>query len=182
MAGSTLGIRVDIADREIRDALKRLEDAGGDLKPAFQDIGEYLDLTTRQRFDREQAPDGTPWEPLAESTLRRKMLGGVRRGKGEKRRRLTKRRGGTKVGAIRALTGSRVLVDSGSLRDTLRYRADRGGVEFGTDRVYGAIHQFGGEDVGKPEIPARPYLGLSADDKAEVLEILQGHLRRVLEG
>lgn len=34
--------------------------------------------------------------------------------------------------------------------------------------MYGAIHQIGGEEAGRPGLPARPYLGLSAEDEADL--------------
>jgi len=178
MAGASLNIQIAIDDRAIRAALGRLIKAGADLKPAFAEIGEYLDLATRQRFDREQAPDGSPWEPLSETTLRRKMLKGVKRGRGQKRRRLTTRAGNTKAGAITRLAHASILVESGDLRDTLRYHATADSLEFGTDRKYGATHQFGDK---KRNIPARPFLGLSDADRAEIVSILREHLARAME-
>lgn len=177
MAGASVGIEVKYEDRGVRQALRRLERAGGDMRTAFQAIGDYLDLSTRERFDNERGPDGRPWEPLADSTLRRGMLGGVRRGKGEKRRRLTTKAGNTKAGAVRKLAGKKILVESGALRDTLRYRATATSLEFGTDREYGATHQFGDEERN---IPARPYLGINSQDEAEILAILQHHLKQAL--
>jgi phage virion morphogenesis protein len=150
MAGASIQIEID--DREVLAALQRLVDAGRDLKPAFEQIGEYLDLAHRQRWDRQEAPDGTPWAPLSPKTLARKHKKG------------------------RPLD---TLVESGDLRDLLRYQASDDGLEFGTDRRYGAPHQFGREEAG---IPARPFLGLSEDDKAAVLDILQEHLEGGLGG
>ncbi len=178
MAGTRLEIKVEMDDRAVRSALQRLIKAGADLKPAFAEIGEYLDLATRERFDREEAPDGTSWEPLSEATLRRKMLKGVKRGKGKKRRRLTTRAGNTKAGAIKRLAQASILVESGDLRDTLRYHATADSLEFGTDRKYGATHQFGDDE--DRNIPARPYLGLSDADRAEIVAILREHLARAM--
>lgn len=178
MAGAHLSINVKFEDRQVREALKRLEQSGGNLKTAFQDIGEYLLISHRERFDKEQTPDGTPWEPLSDSTLRRKMLKGVRRGKGKKRKSLTSRQG-TKAGAIKALAGSKILKESGALRDLMRYQATDSSLQFGTDRIYGATHQFGDEDRN---IPAREYLGLSAEDQVEVIAIINRHLEAVMAG
>ncbi len=178
MAGANVSIA--ISDRALRATIKRLQRAGADLEAVWRDVGEYLLISTRERFDREQAPDGTPWEPLAESTLRRKMLKGVGRGKGKKRKSLTTGRGNTKAGAIRRLASNQILVESSNLRDLMRYQAPRVGLRFGSDRVYAAIQQFGGADVGRPDIPARPFLGLSAADRAEVLAILNQHLESAL--
>lgn len=179
MAGARLSINVEIKDHEVREALKGLERAGGDLEPAFRDIGEYLLLSHRDRYDKEQAPDGTPWEPLADSTLRRKMLKGVRRGKGAKNKSLTKKRGGTKVGAIRALAGSKILVESSNLRDLLRYQTTSSSLQLGTDRIYGATQHFGDPDRN---IPSREFLGLSERDMAEVKRIINRHLQAVMTG
>ncbi len=60
MAGATLGIQVKYNDREIRQALNHLARAGADLRPAFADIGEYLDLATRARFDAGRGPEAPP--------------------------------------------------------------------------------------------------------------------------
>jgi phage gpG-like protein len=178
MAGASLSIKVKFDDNRIMAALTSLEKAGGNMQLAFQDIGEYLLLSHRERFDKEQAPDGTPWEPLAESTLRRKMLKGVRRGKGEKRKSLTTGKG-TKSGAINVLARSKILVERGDLRDTLRYQASSDGLLFGTDRIYGATHQFGDEERN---IPSREYLGLSEEDQAEIIAIIDSHLEAAMTG
>jgi phage gpG-like protein len=177
MAGASLAINVEFEDRPVREALKELERAGGNLKPAFQDIGEYLLISHRERYDKEQAPDGTQWEPLADSTLRRKMLKGVRRGKGKKRKSLTTGRG-TKAGAINALVKSKILVESSDLRDLMRYLATGDSLQFGTDRIYGATQHFGDPERN---IPARTILGLSAEDQVEVMAILERYLAEAMK-
>jgi phage gpG-like protein len=178
MAGANLSINVEFDDNRIMGKLSSLEKAGGNMQLAFQDIGEYLLISHGERFGKEQAPDGTPWEPLAESTLRRKMLKGVRRGKGKKRKSLTTSRG-TKAGAINVLARSKILVERGDLRDLLRYQASNDGLLFGTDRIYGATHQFGDPERN---IPAREFLGLSEEDQVEVIAIIDNHLAAAMAG
>jgi phage virion morphogenesis protein len=69
----------------------------------------------------------------------------------------------------------------------LRERAMRGGLfgsfvsqvdgavlRVGTNKVYAATHQF-----GRDAIPARPFLGLSDEDRRDIRETIQGHMRRV---
>ena len=70
MAGAR--IRIEIDDAQARAALDRLAKAGADLTPAMKEIGETLINSTRQRFFDHEAPDGTPWAPLTETTKRRK--------------------------------------------------------------------------------------------------------------
>ncbi len=96
----------------------------------------------------------------------------------------------------------KILRARGHLADTIRYQADEGGVRIGTNRMYGAIHQFGGTTsahVIKPKnkqalawpggrnpvrgvnhpgssIPARPFLGISRQDRDRILEVVADHL------
>ena len=73
--------------------------------------------------------------------------------------------------------GHSLLQNTGSLDDSLNefQSGATGGVS--TNLVYAAIHQFGGADVGK-DIPARPYLGLSDDEAAEIVFELEDWLAR----
>jgi phage gpG-like protein len=93
------------------------------------------------------------------------------------------KRGLTKKGRA-VLANAKILRDSGILQDTLRYQltADGRGVAVGTDRVYGAMQQFGGTRAQWPhlwgDIPARPFLGLDAADRAEIVAIFRRQLAR----
>lgn len=48
----------------------------------------------------------------------------------------------------------------------------------GTDLPYGAVHQFGSEDGSTP---ARPYLGLSDENRREIEDLVAGDLRGMLQ-
>ena len=170
------GVRIQIDDREVLDALRGLARAGGDVSTALAVIGEKLLRTTKDRYDTERDPDGNPWTPLADETIRRKMRQGVRRDKAG-RRSLIGRDGSTKAGAIRALAGTKILVESGHLRDELRYQVTPDSLELGTSFIYGATHQFG--DPAR-HIPARPFLGLAGTDRQMILAVLRDHLQRAL--
>lgn len=122
MAGAR--IELDIDDRPVQAALERLLEAGRDLSPALQDIGEYLQLAHDDRFREEVAPDGTPWAPLSPRYRRRKRR-----------------------------NADKILMLDGFLRDLLRYREDGQTLEFGTARPYGATHQFGDPDRNIPARP-----------------------------
>ena len=146
MAGATLELLLH-GNENIDAALQQLIDDIAHPQPALKEVGEYLDLAHRLRWDAQQAPDGSSWEPLAPATLARK----------QQRNQPTD-----------------ILVQSTFMRDTLRYQLTPFGLLFGTDRIYGASHQFGREEAG---IPAREWLGLSDDDGDEVQAILEAHLR-----
>ena len=88
--------------------------------------------------------------------------------------------------------GTGILREKGTLQDTLRKQITRNELAFGTDRPYGAVHQFGqkkgasGSSGGRPipwgDIPARPYLGLSSDDETEVFLIIHDYLAEPFMG
>ena len=161
MAGARIEVTVD--DARARAALNRLLATGGDMTPLMRDIGEHLLNSTRERFVSQQAPDGTPWAPLSETTKRRK------------RRNIGK-----------------ILTESGVLRGQgLAYRAGRLAVVIGSPLVYAGTHQsgaaqgaFGSTSGGTPipfgDIPARPFLGLSDADEGDVLRLVNRFLSEQL--
>lgn len=66
--------------------------------------------------------------------------------------------------------GGRTLLDKGRLRSSIVYEATPQRVVVGTNVVYAAIHQFGGQ-AGRGRkvcIPARAYLGINEEDIAEI--------------
>ena len=91
------------------------------------------------------------------------------------------------------MEGGKTLVDSARLMQSITSNASDTGVEVGTNVLYAAIHQFGGTiraktsrglrfKIGKGRdaswatrqsvtIPARPFLGIDAEDEAEIIQI-----------
>ena len=67
-----------------------------------------------------------------------------------------------------------ILMLDGYLKGTLAKRVSAARLEIGSNRIYAATHQLG--DAAR-NIPARPFLGLASADKAEMLAILEDHLR-----
>ena len=67
----------------------------------------------------------------------------------------------------------------GDLLDSIQFITRGAEVEVGTNLIYGAIHQFGGAEVGM-KIPARPYLGLSPDNEANLLGVVEDFIERAL--
>lgn len=159
MAGTSISITLD--DAALVRQLGQLIGALTHPEPALRSIGEELQRTTQERFDQgqKQAPDGTPWARNSPVTIARKGR-------------------------------DNPLYQRGNLQNTIRYQL-RGatGVEVGTNLVYGAAQQFGmvkgyagrtrrGAPIPWGNVPARPYLGLSADDEAETLRLLRHYLER----
>lgn len=155
MAGAF--IKVDIDDKIVLERLAKLQRLGTNLRPAFLDIGKYLERSHRQRWDREVSPDGVKWAALSPWYQ-----------------------------AQKAKNADKVLVLNAHLRDTLAQQATARSLKFGSNRVYAAVHQFGakagafgrkkGRAIPWGDIPARPFLGVSTDDEAEILALLKEHL------
>ena len=146
------GAFIELDDAEALAALNRLLELGQRPRPALLEIGEALLQSTEQRFRDQRDPDGLPWAPLSPAYLASK-----------------KKRAGRQPEMI--------LVLNGYLAGGIVTQASEDEVVVGTDRIYGATHQFGRSEQN---IPARPFLGLSRDDRDEVLEILNEHLARAI--
>jgi phage virion morphogenesis protein len=156
MAGAFL--QVDIDDRAIAERFGELLRRGADLRPAFGEIGQHLDRSHRERWDREESPEGEKWAPLSPTTQ-----------------------------AHKEKNADKILILNAHLRDTLAVQITAKSMQFGSNRVYAAVHQFGAakgafgrtaRDAPIPwgDIPARRWLGLTGDDEAEILAILADHL------
>lgn len=159
MAGTHITITLD--DENLRRQLGDLIGALTNPGPALRSIGEELQRTTQDRFDpgQKKAPDGTPWARNRPVTI--------------------------------ALKGrDNPLYQGGDLQNTISYQlAGSRGLKVGSDRKYAAAHQFGmpkgyagrnkrGAPIPWGNVPARPYLGLSADDEAETIRLLRHYLER----
>lgn len=126
---------------------RRLGRVNADKRKPLEAIGAAWESSTRNRFNTGQAPDGTKWKPS--DRVRRK--------------------------------GGKTLVLKGNLQEVTN-AVEGDAVEVGTNRVYGPAHQFGAtiqragahavplhlpagrEAAGPTQIPARPFLGVEAED------------------
>lgn len=152
----------------IERALAGLVARFGDLTPLMEGIGLTLESATIDRFDTETAPDGSKWKP----SLRAKTEGG------------------------------KTLTDTSQLRSSVTSEADATSVAVGTNKIYAGAHQFGAtiraksakglrfalpgglgfRRVMQVELPARPFLGLSAEDETEILAQIEDYARDAAPG
>lgn len=144
MAG--VGIQVKWDEREFNTILKALSKAAmPDLKAIADFAGAELDYVSKEAFEKEKDPEkGHPWQPIKP------------RGKG----------------SAHPGTTTTILDDSGQLKQSPNWEAfGDGSVIFGTNMIYGRIHQKGGMAGRgkKTKIPARPYLGVPGDFDRTVL-------------
>lgn len=151
MSGVEFTVDLDLS--EAQAALARL--TANQIDQLAYEIGSLVEDQTKVRImDEKRAPDGTPWAPWSEAyaaSLKRRNRRNPRS----------------------------LLVGVGDLRDSVQNYTTGETVKVGSNLVYAAIHQFGGEAVGK-NIPARPYLGLSNDNATAIEEFVADRLEDLL--
>lgn len=147
-------IRIDIDDRSVLATLEDLRRRVTDMTPVMAGIAAEMASLTEARF----AAEGPGWPSLAQGTILDRIKSGHWPGK--------------------------MLQRSGQLAASIQTEHGRDYAQIGTAKVYGAIHQFGGQAGRgrKVTIPARPYLpmddggALTAEARESILDILAEHL------
>lgn len=137
-------------------ALARMAALGQRPRPIWEAIGQYGESSTRMRFKNQAGPDRKRWVP----SIRARELGG------------------------------QTLVQKARLLRSLSHSSDNNGTSWGTNVIYAGVHQFGAVikaksagalrfrlpggrfvTVKQVTIPARPYLGVNAEDGREMLAV-----------
>lgn len=154
-------IRIEIDDAGVRRWFDRLIGLGQDLRPILADVGEILIESTQRRFATGIAPDGTAWAPLRSRQGRPLLATGTMRDQ------------------IDANVGTDFVEIVASARQARWH-------QFGTDpfvilpRNKQALAWPGGpgprKRVNHPGIPARPFLGLSEQDRAQMDAVVRAYL------
>jgi phage virion morphogenesis protein len=135
---------------EILARFRAIQERGGNLRPLMLEIGEDVVESTKQRFVTTTSPDGDQWAKNSDVTLAHK-------------------------------SGSTPLTDGGHLAVSIHYSPlGNDGVEIGTNADQAAMMQFGGTkaEFGNlwGDIPERPFLGLSDQDKQNILDLTLNYL------
>lgn len=172
--------KIEIEDRQVIDALNRLAAAGRDLTPAMRAIAMALLSQTEDNFAAKSGPLGK-WPGLARATIEGRVWGMAKGRKGG-----TLKSGRISKGVANLAAGMKILQDTGRLAASVTpfWSATDAGV--GSNAVYAAIHQLGGQAGRghKVTIPARPYLPalpdgtLQAGMEDRVLNAILEHLMR----
>jgi phage virion morphogenesis protein len=134
---------------QVVEVMRRLMGLGTDPGPFLRPLGLQLLRSTRERARQAVAPDGSAWPALSERYAARKR-------------------------------GPKMLRESGVLLGGLVREVSGHELRLGSVEPYAAIHQFGGE-AGRDlaaTIPARPYLGLSAEDEEMIREEFEAFAAR----
>jgi phage virion morphogenesis protein len=167
------GIRISVeGEAAIEARLSLLAARFGDLTPLMEIIGMTLEVDAHDNFEGEHSPAGVPW-PKSQRAIR---------------------------------DGGKTLQDTRRLFKSISYRADARSVEVGTNVIYGARHQYGfsgtervashkrtmrqvfgmrlaspievtvGAFDRKVNTPARPFLGMSADARADIMDAVESYV------
>ncbi|SFJ29356.1 phage virion morphogenesis protein [Albimonas pacifica] len=161
-------LRVELKSDEAFAALDRLAGALDDMSPVMADVGEFLLESTEERFDRGVDPEGAAWAPKSQTTIDAY----VRRGKAVDRRPLWGPGEGVR------------------LAKSFSYASGPSFVELGTNAIQSAVMHFGakkgafgktkrGSSIPWGDIPARPFLGLSESDQANIVELVEEWLEEI---
>lgn len=138
------------------------------LEPLMEIFGVYLESSTIERFDTETAPDGSAWQ----QSIRAKEEGG------------------------------QTLTDSSQLRSSIHAEPSSSSVRWGSNKINarmmndgGTIRAKGGgkltfqlpgglgfRSVDQVTIPARPFLGINAEDEAELVALTEDFAADLLGG
>lgn len=169
---------------KVQHKLKVTAEKLQDLRQFWTSVGMYVQRQTiRERFNKEQSPDGQKWKPLSPATIHRRKK---RHKKGN----------------------MRILQDTGELRRSITYEADTSSVKVGSVLKYARTHQFGGTvEISrqgqykrdhknhrfkrkgnsysyshKVTIPARPFLGVTDNEKQHITSMFRQYLKRHVLG
>lgn len=159
-------IRVSFNDDELRAALAKAKGRLANMRPLFAAIGEALAENTKRRFASSTAPDGSPWEPNRPSTIENYL----------RKFRSSRTKAGklSAAGARRAASKKPLIGETRTLSTTINYIPDARGVSVGPSSAtnkYAPTQQF-----GRGYIPARPFLGVSAADRAAIIDAVEDYV------
>lgn len=138
---------------------------GAQKSQLFDEIGFNLVENAQLRFIDGISPDGDKWV----QSIRAKQQGG------------------------------QTLIDKGQLRSSLTHVVHEDGVEYGTNLPYAAPNHYGADikAVNAPflafkiggnfvkkksvKLPARPFVGISAEDELMVVDVFNNFLQRTIQ-
>ncbi len=174
---------IELIDRSALDYTHEFLDRAKNLKPVLLEIGEDMTESSKRRFETATAPDGSAWAPNSAVTLARYSSMFARKKDGE----LTKR-SAAKLAAKKPGTG-----ETRALATTINYQLQGDdAVAIGSPMIYAGTFHYGAKSgefgfgfyvtregsfpLPWGDIPARPFLGASEEDKANIVDLVNSYL------
>lgn len=166
-------ITVDNNSQQVLAVLQDLLIRASDPKPVLRLIGEHLTESTKERFVSGTGPEGNTWAENRPITLA--LYLGEYKGNFKKDGSLSKK-GQTRLTSKKPLTGK-----TRELQTIISDQLNGETLMVGSPLPYAAMQQFGGKTaansmIPNKTIPARPFLGLSADDETTIIGIVSRYL------
>lgn len=164
-------ITYQLHDEQARAALRGMLAKSSNLRVPLMQIGELLTVSTKARFQTSTAPDGSAWAKNSPVTISRYVKS--RSGTLSKDKKLLSAKGERLWENKKPLIGRSLMLGHTIIWQMLGANL----LAVGTPMIYGPVQQFGagkgefGKGAPWGDIPARPFLGLSADDSAEIVQI-----------
>ncbi len=153
-------------------------------KPMYEDIGDMLRLNTQERFERGTAPDGSKWPP----SLRALMSAGktlIKSGDLKNMLNVNASDSGVEMGSNLPYAAIHQFGFDGSTTRKARtqvynFRLDRKSgksLGFATKKKANySVQSKIAEHQAHLRIPARPFLGIDAEDEGEILHIASSYI------
>jgi phage virion morphogenesis protein len=159
VSDKAIAIQFDGRER-LAKRLAKIRERSGNLKPVLTDCGEIMRSSIEENFLREGRYESVDswrggnnrWQELSPVTIKQREKSG--RWPGKK------------------------LQISGQLAASITYNVNGNSLEIGSNKVYAAIHQFGGPAGrnNRVTIPGRPYLVIQNEDVDEMIDIAGNYI------
>ena len=160
MAGAA--VEVTTNTKEVLGVFAKAQGMLRDMTPLMRIVGEIVRTSVVENFQQGGRPE--KWAPLSPVTTRRRKKGGA----------------------------DPLIVEgfAGGLMGSIHADAGKDWALVGTDKIYGAVHQFGaaqgefgttsrGAPIPWGNIPARPYLMVQDEDWTEIVDAADKYLDRL---
>ncbi len=142
-------IEIKIDDDELNNLLNKLSSKAVNAAPLMKNIAGILEYSVEENFEEEGRPK---WDKLSSATIKQRSKKGYWPGK--------------------------ILQMQGELATSITSSYDSNSAAVGTNKVYAAIHQFGGSAgrTKKVRIPVRPFLRLGDEEIGEIKRVVGRYL------
>lgn len=144
-------IEIRLDSAELENYLNQLADKTSDLRPLMKKLAGIMHDSAEQNFESEGRPK---WPELKPSTIKQRSKRGYWPG--------------------------RILQVRGELAASITSSYDNHSAFVGTNKVYAAIHHFGG-NAGRNknvDVPARPYLKVGESENKEILNEFKNYFQQ----
>jgi len=177
-------IDIKVDDKSVISMLDRLAATAQNLSPVMSMIAQELERQTEKNFAAEGRPK---WLGLSRATLENRVMARTKNQDGQLKKGMV-RNDGRISKSISGRVGGMILQDTGQLAASISTSHNRSSATIGSNKVYAAIHQFGGK-TGRGHnttIAARPFLPINAQGQLQseasenILRLVNDYLRVII--